>query len=171
MAGFDKDVLPDGEDQPGDLSKNGHKMVAVGFLRSVGFVGGLLSGLFFAGLGIAFGVAGLVALGNAMGPAALSLFAFSIFFFLPLAMFLRKPKSQREHPRGTSDISKDWRERAAMAADPTTPIDVLGRLAGDPMTAVRMAVITNPSTPMRVVEVLRNDPSPGVKREAELRRS
>lgn len=168
MAGFAKDVLPEGEDQLGDRSERDRMTDAVGFLRSIGHGGSWLYALYLAGLGIAFAVVGLATLSDIR--IAISLFAFSIFFFLPLAWLLREPKSEREHPPSTSDISEDWRERAATAGDPATSIDLLDRLAGDSMTAVRRAVVTNPTTPMPTIERLRTDRDRGVRQEAARRR-
>jgi len=171
MAGFSEDVspaVPNGEDQPGDRSERDRTTDSVGFLRSIGRGGIWFYALYLAGLGLAFAVVGLATLSDIR--IAISLFAFSIFFFLPLAWLLREPKSEREHPLSTSDISKDWRERAAVAGDPATSIDLLDRLAGDSMTAVRRAVATNPSTPRPTIDSLRKDRDRSVRQEAARRR-
>lgn len=72
--------------------------------------------------------------------------------------------------QGTSDISRDWKERAEMAGNPMTPVDLLDRLAGDSMSAVRLAVASNPKSPEWIVERLQSDVDPDVRREAVRRR-
>jgi hypothetical protein len=148
------------------MSHSEHDRKIVDVLRSVGRGGNWLIALYLAGLGLASALLGLAA---DLGVEAAFFLALSVFFFLPLGLLLRGPKSEGERPRGTADISKDWRERVAMADDPATSIDLLNRLAGDPMTAVRAAVATNPSTPMPTIERLRKDPDRGVRHEAERR--
>ena len=126
----------------------------------------MATGLWFAVLGIAFAVVGLVLLADVR--MAAFFFALSLVFFRPLARFLREdPHKERGYRSGTSDIWKDWRVRAEIAGEPKTPTDVLERLARDPMTAVRFAVAGNPSTPLPALKRLMNDGNREVRKEAE----
>ena len=54
-------------------------------------------------------------------------------------------------------------ERAAVAANPSTPPRLLERLAGDELSAVRCQVATNPSSSSRLLERLAGDENPMVR--------